>query len=334
MKAVLCKTHGGPETLVIEEVDSLTPAPKQVIIEVHAAAVNFPDLLIIQNLYQFKPELPFSPGGEVSGVVARVGAQVTQFAPGDRVLASCGWGGYAQEVAVEEDKAYKIPDSMDFTSAAAFLMTYGTSYHALHDRGLVKAGENLLVLGAAGGVGLAAVELGAAAGARVIAAASSQEKCDLCKKHGAAETIVYPAGGMDKDQQRAFAEQIKSLTGNQGADVVYDPVGGDYSEPALRATNWLGRFLVVGFAAGTIPKIPLNLALLKGCQIVGVFWGAFVSRERQKNADNITQLMKLYEEKKIAPHISHTFPLEKAAEALNTMAQRKVLGKAVLLVKS
>ena len=232
---------------------------------------------------------------------------------------------------LDEGRCTPFPDDMDFVTASAFLMTYGTSHHALKDRARLRPGETLLVLGAAGGVGLAAVELGKAMGARVIAAASSQHKVDVAKAHGADEGIVYPSGPLDRDQQKAFSDSIKELTGGQGADVVYDPVGGDYSEPALRATNWDGRFLVVGFASGPIPKVPLNLALLKGCQIVGVFWGAFTAREPARNKENLAELMAMFGAGKIKPHVSKTYPLSEAAAALKDMAGRKVTGKIVLV---
>ncbi len=330
MKAVLCKEYGPPDSLVIEDVPSPEPGKGQVRLEVHAAAVNFPDVLIIENKYQFKPPLPFSPGGEVAGVVTKLGEGVKHLKPGDRVIGSCGWGGYAEEIVIDEAKATPFPASMDFITASAFLMTYGTSHHALKDRAHLKPGETLLVLGAAGGVGLAAVELGKVMGARVIAAASSQEKLDVCLQHGADATILYPSGALDKDQQRLFSEQIKELTGGKGADVVYDPVGGDYSEPALRATAWEGRFLVVGFASGPIPRVPLNLALLKGCDIVGVFWGAFVAKEPARHQENLAELMAWFKEGKLKPHVQKVFKLEEAAEALKFMAARKVTGKIVL----
>lgn len=331
MKAVLCKDYGPPDSLVIEDVPSPEPGEGQVRIAVKAAAVNFPDVLIIENKYQFKPPLPFSPGGEVAGVVDKVGPGVTTLKEGDRVIGSCGWGGFAEEIVLEEARCTPFPDEMDFVQASAFLMTYGTSHHALKDRAQIKPGETLLVLGAAGGVGLAAVELGKAMGARVIAAASSEEKVQVARDHGADEGFVYPSGSMDRDQQKAFSEKIKELTGGQGADVVYDPVGGDYSEPALRATNWEGRFLVVGFASGPIPKVPLNLALLKGCQIVGVFWGAFTGREPARNRENLAELMAWFKAGKISPHVSKTYPLSEAAQALKDMAARKVKGKIVLV---
>ena len=331
MRAILCKEYGPPEKLVIEDVPMPEPKKGQVVIEVHSAAINFPDVLIIENKYQFKPPLPFSPGGEVAGIVTRVGEGVARVKVGDRVIGSCGWGGFAEALALEEARVTPIPDEMDYVTASAFLMTYGTSHHALKDRAHLKPGENLLVLGAAGGVGLAAVELGKAMGARVIAAASSEDKLAVCREHGADATILYPAGALDKDQQRELSEKIKELTGGQGADVVYDPVGGDYSEPALRATNWEGRFLVVGFAAGPIPKIPLNLALLKGCQIVGVFWGAFTGREPARHQENLKELMTWFKEGKLRPHVSRSYKFTEVAEALNDMAARKVKGKIVLV---
>lgn len=332
MKAVLCKSFGPPESLVIEDVAAPEPGEGQVSIAVKACGVNFPDILIIQDKYQFKPQLPFSPGGEIAGVIKAVGAGVNGVKPGDRVIGSTGWGGFAEEVVVDRARIIPIPDSMPMTEASAFLMTYGTSHHALKDRADLKPGESLLVLGAAGGVGLSAVELGKAMGARVIAAASTEEKLQVCRDHGADDTILYPTGDLDKGQQKALSDEIKAKTGGQGADVVYDPVGGDYSEPALRATNWEGRFLVIGFAAGPIPRIPLNLALLKGCQIVGVFWGAFTGREPEKHQKNIRELMDMYVQGKIRPHVSSAYPFEQYADALNELGERRAKGKVVLVV--
>jgi NADPH2:quinone reductase len=308
---------------VVEEVPSAAAGKGEVRIDVHAASVNFPDLLIIQNKYQFKPALPFSPGGEVAGVVREVGAGVSALKPGDRVLATTMWGGFAEEIVVDEGRAAPIPDEMDFVTASAFFMAYGTSHYALVDRARLKAGETLVVLGAAGGVGLAAVEIGKVLGARVIACASSDEKLLVCKEHGADEVINYA--------REDLKDRIKELTRGAGADVIYDPVGGQLSEAALRSTAWEGRFLVVGFAGGDIPRIPLNLVLLKGCQIVGVFWGSFIAREPAKNRAYLAELVRWFEEKKIRPHVSETFPLEKAADALNAMAARKVKGKVVLV---
>lgn len=330
MRAVLCKEFGPPEKLVIEEVASPEPAAGQVVIDVHAAAVNFPDVLIIQNKYQFKPPLPFSPGGEVAGVVRAVGEGVKMLKVGDRVIGSCGHGGYVEELALPETSCIPVPDEMDLETASAIVLTYGTSHYALKDRAHLKSGETLLVMGAAGGVGLAAVELGRAMGARVIAAASTPEKLEICRQHGADATLLYPSGELDKDQQRAFTDQIKEVAGGEGVDVIYDPVGSSYAEPALRAIAWEGRYLVIGFAAGNIPAIPLNLALLKSCQIVGVFWGAFTVRDPAHNKENLREIMTMYRNGQIKPHISARYPLEQAAEALNQMAGRQVTGKVIL----
>jgi len=323
MKAVLCKTLGLPDQLVVEDVPSLQPAPGQVVVAVKAAGVNFPDTLIIQGRYQFKPELPFSPGGEVAGVVKAVGEGVTTARVGDRVIAAATWGGFAEEIAVDADRLVPIPDDMDFVPASAFILTYGTSYHALFEIARLQPGETLLVLGASGGVGLAAVQLGKAMGAKVIAAASSDAKLAVCRQHGADEVINY--GTED------LRSRVKQITGGRGVDVVYDPVGGPYSEPALRDMAWNGRFLVVGFAAGDIPKVPLNLALLKGCAIVGVFWGAFTRNEPDNNRRNNEELMALFSRGQVSPHIHATYPLERAAEALNEVMNKRVSGKVVLV---
>ena len=330
MRAVLCKEFGPPESLVVEDIASPEPGPGEVVLEVHAAAVNFPDVLIIQNKYQFKPPLPFAPGGEVAGVVSKLGDGVKNLKIGDRVIGSCGHGGYVEELALNEAACIPVPDEMDLETASALVLTYGTSHYGLKDRAQLKAGETLLVMGAAGGVGLAAVELGKAMGARVIAAASTQDKLDVCVAHGADETILYPSGKLDRDQQKAFSEEIKAKSGGQGADVIYDPVGDNYAEPALRAINWEGRDVVIGFSAGDIPAIPLNLALLKSCQIVGVFWGAFTARDPKANQANLQELMGMYKAGTIRPHISDKFPLEQAADALNKMANREVKGKVIL----
>lgn len=331
MKAVLSKEVGGPETLVLEELPDPVAGPGQVLIDVKACGVNYPDVLIIEDKYQFKPTRPFAPGGEVSGVIAAVGEGVTRFKVGDRVLASTGWGGFAEKLALEEGRCTHIPDTMPFDEAAAFVLTYGTSYYALKDRGALKAGETLLVLGAAGGVGLAAVELGKAMGANVIAAASSQEKIDLTIKHGADSGVVYPRGPFDKDGQKELATLIKGACGPNGWDVAYDAVGGDYSEATIRAAGWNGRFLVIGFPSG-IPKIPLNLTLLKSCDIVGVFWGAAVARDPKGHAQNLKELMDLYAAGKIKPYVSERFPLARAGEAIAHLSSRKAMGKVVITV--
>jgi len=321
---VRCKEFGPPELLVLEEVEPPRAGPGQIVVDVHACAINFPDVLMIQDKYQFKPGLPFSPGAEVSGVVASLGEGVTRVSVGDRVFANIGHGGLAEQVAAKADIVIPVPEAMDYAHACSFLYAYGTSQYALVDRGNLQPGEVLLVLGAAGGVGLAAVEIGAMLGATVIAAASSDDKLDLCREHGAAMTINYA--------REDLRERLRELTGGQGADVVYDPVGGSYSEPALRSTAWDGRFLVIGFAAGDIPKIPLNLALLKSCSIVGVFWGAFVSREPARHHENVRQLVQWWQDGKLRPHVSSTYPLERAAEAIRELADRKAKGKVVVTI--
>jgi len=289
---------------------------------VKASGVNFPDTLIIQGKYQFKPELPFSPGGEVAGVVKTVGEGVTSLKPGDRVIASSGWGGFAEELVVDADRTIPMPDGMDFVPASAFVLTYGTSYHALKDRAQLQAGETMLVLGASGGVGLSAIQIGKMMGAKVIAAASTDQKLEVCKANGADELINY-----SKDDLRT---RVKEVTSGKGVDVVYDPVGGAYSEPALREMAWKGRFLVVGFAAGDIPKVALNLTLLKGCSIVGVFWGSFTRKEPDANQKNNEELMQFFAQGKVKPHIHATYPLERAADALNDVLYKRVSGKVVL----
>lgn len=329
MKAMLSKEVGGPETLVLEDMPDPTPGKMQVRIRVHAAGVNFPDTLIIRDMYQMKPPRPFAPGGEVAGVVDVVGEGVDGLKEGDRVLGMSGFGGFATHVVLDAVKVVKIPDDMPYDEAACFVLTYGTSHHALKDRAEIKEGELLLILGAAGGVGAAAIELGKAAGAKVIAAVSSEEKAQFCKDLGADETIIYSRDMSDRAVQKEFSNQIKKLSGGEGVDVVYDAVGGDYAEPAVRALAWKGRFLVVGFPAG-IPKIPLNLTLLKGCQIVGVFWGAHTMREPANHAENMGDLFRMYSEGKIKPRVSASYPLEKAGEALQLLQDRKVLGKVVV----
>lgn len=330
MKALLSKAPGGPDSLVLEEIDSPQPEKGQVIIEVKAIGINFPDTLIIRDMYQFKPERPFSPGGEVSGVVKAVGEGVSNLSVGQRVIGSCGWGGMREELALDAGRCIPIPDGVPFEEAAAFVMTYGTSYYALKDRGDPKPGEKLFVLGAAGGVGIAAVELGKAMGLEVIAACSTQEKVDFCLSKGADKGLVYAKGDLDRAQQKELSNQIKEVSGG-GVDIIYDGVGGAYAEPALRAMNWEGRYLVIGFPAG-IPSIPLNLTLLKSCDIRGVFWGAAVARDPAGNQKNLTELFALYQEGKIKPHISESFPLEKGGDAIQYLMDRKALGKVVVTV--
>jgi NADPH2:quinone reductase len=322
MKAVVCKQYGPPDSLVLEELPSPTPGPGEVVVSVKAASLNFPDVLIIQNKYQFKPPLPFSPGSELAGVVKEVGAEVRNVRPGDRVMAFTTYGAFAEEVKTDATRLLPLPKSMDFVTGAAFVLTYGTSDHALRDRADLQAGETLLVLGAAGGVGLAAIEIGRALGARVIACASSADKLAVCREHGADALIDYAAEDL--------RERVKALTDARGVNVVYDAVGGAYSEPAFRSLAWRGRHLVVGFAAGEIPKLPLNLPLLKGASLVGVFWGDFARREPREFAQSMAQLARWHAEGKLKPHVSQTLPLAKAAEALKLMATRQVKGKLVL----
>jgi NADPH2:quinone reductase len=325
MKAVLCKSFGPAENLVLEEIASPEPKKNEILLDVHAAGVNFPDTLIIEGKYQFKPPFPFSPGGECAGVVVAVGEKITHMKPGDRVMALTGWGSFAEQVAVPAYSVMQIPKGMDFNSAAAFGMTYGTSMHALKDRANLQAGETLLVLGASGGVGLAAVEIGKAMGARVIAAASSAEKLAVARAAGADELINY--------SESSLKDEVKRLTGGAGADVIYDPVGGDLFDQAVRSIAWNGRLLVVGFASGRIPEFPVNLALLKGAAVVGVFWGSFAQRQPQDNLANFQQLFAWYAEGKLKPLVSQTFPLAKAADAINALGQRKAVGKVVVEVR-
>lgn len=333
MRAVLSKAVGGPETLVLEEVLDPTPGKGQVVIDVRAVGINFPDTLIIEDKYQFKPERPFSPGGEVSGVVEAIGEGVKGLLRGDRVIAVPGWGGLVERLAVPASSVIKIPDAMSFETAAALVMTYGTSYYALKDRAQLKANEKLLVLGAAGGVGAAAVELGKAMGADVIAAASTNDKVQFALDLGADTGLIYPAGKMDKAAQKTLAGELKLASGRDGADVVYDAVGGSYCEPALRAMDWNGRYLVVGFPAG-IPSLPLNLTLLKSVSVIGVFWGAAVARDPAGHASNMADLFRFWEEGKINPRISRTFPLERAHEAIQALADRTAMGKIIVTIES
>jgi len=325
MKAILCTEYGGPELLKYTETEDPSLGEKEVLIEVAACAVNFPDVLIIQNKYQFKPELPFSPGGEVAGVITSVGPGVKHLQIGQRVLALCGWGGFAEKVKVSADRVFPVPSFMDDITAASTLYTFGTAYHALKDRAALKAGETLLVLGASGGVGLAAVELGKVMRAKVIAAASTAEKLAICQEKGAEHLINY--------ETEDLKEKIKEITAGKGVDVVLDVVGDKYADPALRSMAWKGRYLVVGFAAGEIPKLPFNLALLKGCAVMGVFWGRFSSEEPKQSQQNLMELVGMIQAGKIKQHIYKTYSLEEAPQALKDMMERKVVGKAVVVVK-
>ena len=329
MKALLSRQPGPPETLELIEIDDPVAGPGELLVRVRAAAINYPDVLIIEDKYQLKPPRPFAPGGEIAGEVEAVGAGVSGWIPGDRVIAVTGFGGLAEKMVIPERAAFRLPPDRSFAEGSALLLTYATSIHALVDRGKLAAGQTLLVLGAAGGVGLAAVELGKAFGARVIAAVSSDEKAAAAREAGATEAIVYPAGPFDRDGQKALAQLFKDAVGPGGADIIFDPVGGDYAEPALRAIGWEGRYLVVGFPAG-IPKLPLNLTLLKSCDVCGVFWGAFAARDPQANAAHVATLFMLWDEGRIAPRISATYPLARAGDAIAAMAARQVIGKLVV----
>ena len=303
--------------------------PGELLVRVRACAINFPDVLIIEDKYQLKPPRPFAPGGEIAGEVEAVGEGVAGWNVGDRLIAVPGFGGLVEKIVIPAASAFHLPAERSFEDGAALLLTYATSIHALADRGKLKAGQTLLVLGAAGGVGLAAIELGKAMAARVIAAVSSEEKAQAAREAGADDAIIYPAGPFDRDGQKALAGLFKDAVGPAGADVIFDPVGGDYAEPALRSIGWEGRYLVVGFPAG-IPKLPLNLTLLKSCDVCGVFWGAFAMRDPKANAAHVEQLFKWWDEGKIAPRISATYPLERTGEAINSIAQRRAIGKLVV----
>jgi len=323
MKAVLCKAWGPPESLAVDTLPDPVPEPGEVVIEVKAASVNFPDVLIVQNKYQVKPDLPFVPGTELSGIVREVGEGVHHVKPGDAVVAVGTHGGFAELARMRGDDVMALPEGLDFETAAAFFMAYGTSYHAVADRGGLKAGETLLVLGAAGGVGLAAIGIAKALGARVIAAASSEEKLAVCRVQGADDTVDY--------SRENLRERLKALTGGRGPDVVLDPVGGDYAEPAFRSIGWRGRYLVVGFANGDIPRLAFNLPLLKGASLVGVFWGDYVRREPENCREDFRRLAQWIRDGRIRPHISARYRLENTASALRDMADRKVTGKVLVL---
>ncbi|WP_404333902.1 NADPH:quinone oxidoreductase family protein [Sphingomonas sp. MMS12-HWE2-04] len=331
MKALLSKAPGGPDTLILDELPDPQPGPGQVVVAVKACAINYPDVLIIEDKYQFKPPRPFAPGGEIAGVIETVGEGVTSLAPGDRVLGVIGHGGLVEKVAIDAARLYRLPEGRSFEEGAALLLTYATTIHALVDRGHLREGQTLLVLGAAGGVGLAAIELGKAFGATVVAAVSSEEKAEAARRAGADKTLVYGRAPFDKDASKALADQFKAALGPNGADVIYDPVGGDYAEPALRSIAWEGRYLVVGFPAG-IPKLPLNLTLLKSCDVCGVFWGAFAARDPQANQAHVEHLFRLWEEGRIAPRVTETFAFADGGQAIARMAARQAIGKLVVRV--
>lgn len=331
MRALLSTETGGPETLSLGEMVDPTPAAGQIVIDIKACSINYPDVLIIQDLYQFKPARPFAPGGEVAGIVSAVGEGVSGFAVGDKAIGLCGNGGLAEKAVVPALNAYIMPDGMSFEDGASMLLTYGTSIHAYKDRAFIKEGQNVLVLGGAGGIGISAIELAKAYGCRVVAGVSSEAKAEVAKEAGADEVIVYPYQPLDKDASKALAGEFKKAAGGEGFNIVYDTVGGDYSEPALRSIAWEGKFLVVGFPAG-IAKLPLNLTLLKSCDVCGVFWGAFTARDPETNRANIASLFDLYAQGKIKPRVSATFPLEKGGEAIALLGDRKATGKVVVKI--
>ncbi|GAA6140335.1 NADPH:quinone oxidoreductase family protein [Hydrogenophaga sp. 5NK40-0174] len=323
MKALRCNAFGPIQTLSVEDIDAPSPAAGEVLVDVHAASINFPDALMVQGLYQVKPELPFTPGAELAGVVSAVGEGVKHVKTGDRVVCSTGTGAFAEQAVADAKRVIPLPDGMDYDAGASFVLVYGTSLHALQTIGKLQAGENLLVLGAAGGVGIAAIEIAKAMGARVIAAASSEEKRELARQAGADETVDYT--------QPEWRREVERLTDGKGADVVYDAVGGPYAEPALRATAWRGRYLVVGFAAGDIPKLPLNLCLLKERAILGVFWGAAMAREPKQLMADLQQLAGWFKEGKVKPPVTERVTLDQAADAIERLASRKAMGKIVVL---
>ena len=331
MKALLSNAPGGPDTLQYSDLTDPVAGLGELLVRVRAAAINYPDVLIIEDKYQFKPQRPFAPGGEIAGVIEALGEGVTNWQVGDRVMGVIGHGGLASKIATEPQRLYRLPEDRSFAEGAALILTYATTIHALLDRGRLAEGQSLLVLGAAGGVGLAAIELGKAYGARVVAAVSSEEKAAAAKAAGADETILYGRAPFDKDQSKALAEQFKAAGGRGGFDVIYDPVGGDYAEPALRSIAWEGRYLVVGFPAG-IPKLPLNLTLLKSCDVCGVFWGAFAARDPQANAAHVDTLFRLWREGRIAPRVTETFAFERGGDAIAKMAARGAIGKLVVEV--
>jgi NADPH:quinone reductase len=326
MRALLSHEPGGPETLRLEEMPDPTAGPGELLVRVRACSINYPDILIIEDKYQLKPPRPFAPGSEIAGAVEALGEGVEGWSAGDRLIAATGFGGLCEKVVVPADRAIALPSERTFEEGSALLLTYATAIHALRDRGKLQAGQTLLVLGASGGVGMAAVQIGKALGARVVAAVSSGEKAAAAREAGADEAIVYPTGTLDP---KALSQLLKGAVGPAGADVIFDPVGGDYSEAALRSIAWQGRFLVVGFPAG-IARLPLNLILLKSCDVCGVFWGGFVARDPKRNATHVEQLFRWWTEGRIAPKISATYPLERAGDAIIALRDRKAIGKLVV----
>ena len=331
MKTLNCREYGPVDNLVWEEVDSPTPQNNEVLIDIKAAALNFPDFLIVQGLYQFKPDLPFAPGNEGAGIIRKTGKNVTRFKEGDRVYFMAPHGAFAEQICINEFGVFPIPDEISFQLAASYQMAYGTSYHALIQRGELSENDEVLILGASGGVGLAALDIAKAKGARVVAGVSTDEKARICQEYGADEVIVYGTGPKDKEEAKAFSTELKSKSLKKGYDIIYDPIGDCYAEPAFRAIGWKGKYLVVGFAAGQIPRLPINLTLLKGASVVGVFWGAFTGREFEVNQKNITDINEMLAAGKIKPLISKEVPMANAVEAIKLIGSRGVIGKVVLV---
>ena len=331
MKILHCKEYGPVDSLVWEEVESPEPQDNEVLIDIKAAALNFPDFLIVQGLYQFKPELPFAPGNEGAGTIKKTGKNVTRFKEGDRVYFMAPHGAFAEQICINEFGVFPIPDEISFQLAASYQMAYGTSYHALVQRGDLSEGDEVLILGASGGVGLAALDIAKAKGARVVVGVSTEEKAKICRDYGADEVIVYGTGPKDKEEAKAFSAELKSKSIKGGYDIIYDPIGDCYAEPAFRAIGWKGKYLVVGFAAGQIPKLPINLTLLKGASVVGVFWGAFTGREFEENQKNISDINRMLSVGEIKPLISKEIPMENAVEAIQMIGSRGVVGKVVLV---
>lgn len=331
MKILHCKEYGPVDSLVWEEVESPEPQDNEVLIDIKAAALNFPDFLIVQGLYQFKPELPFAPGNEGAGIIKKTGKNVTRFKEGDRVYFMAPHGAFAEQICINEFGVFPIPDDISFQLAASYQMAYGTSYHALVQRGDLSEGDEVLILGASGGVGLAALDIVKAKGARAVVGVSTEEKAKICRDYGADEVIVYGTGPKDKEEAKAFSAELKSKSIKGGYDIIYDPIGDCYAEPAFRAIGWKGKYLVVGFAAGQIPKLPINLTLLKGASVVGVFWGAFTGREFEENQKNISDINRMLSVGEIKPLISKEIPMENAVEAIQMIGSRGVVGKVVLV---
>ena len=331
MKILHCKKYGPVDNLVWEEVESPEPQDNEVLIDIKAAALNFPDFLIVQGLYQFKPELPFAPGNEGAGTIRKTGKNVTRFKEGDRVYFMAPHGAFAEQICINEFGVFPIPDEISFQLAASYQMAYGTSYHALVQRGELSEGDEVLILGASGGVGLAALDIVKAKGARAVVGVSTEEKAKICRDYGADEVIVYGTGPKDKEEAKAFSAELKSKSIKGGYDIIYDPIGDCYAEPAFRAIGWKGKYLVVGFAAGQIPKLPINLTLLKGASVVGVFWGAFTGREFEENQKNISDINRMLSDGEIKPLISKEIPMENAVEAIQMIGSRGVVGKVVLV---